>query len=60
MPKLNSIEGRSLSKMPLLEEFYCSDNPNLVKIEKTVFSAISSNEEGETWPPLKVVLKNFL
>lgn len=59
MPELVAIKNRSLSSLPLLEEFYCSDNPKLTKIAKDAFSAVSAHEaeEGEIWPPLKVVRK---
>ncbi len=58
MPFLESIQGRSMSGMPLLEEFYCSNNRRLIKVEKNVFSSVHhDDEEGETWPPLKVVRK---
>lgn len=56
MPELVSIEDRSLSDLPMLEELYCSDNQKLVKIAKTALSAVRSDEEGETWPLLNVVI----
>lgn len=52
---MESIENRSLSMMPLLEQFHCTDNRRLTKIDGTVFSSLQDDEEGETWPPLKVV-----
>lgn len=57
MTDLIKIEKRALSTLPKLEEFYCSDNRKLKRIDKTAFSAVQSNEEGEgeVWPPLKVV-----
>lgn len=55
MPELVSIEERSLSDLPMLEELYCSDNQKLVKIAKNALSAVHSDEEGETWPLLSVV-----
>ncbi|XP_065200926.1 leucine-rich repeat neuronal protein 1-like isoform X2 [Planococcus citri] len=59
MPELVTIKNRSLSTLPLLEEFYCSDNRKLVKISKDAFSARSNqDEEGEVWPPLKVLVLN--
>lgn len=59
MPELMAIRNRSLSKLPLLEEFYCSDNRKLVQISKDAFSARSNqDEEGEIWPPLKILVLN--
>lgn len=57
MKDLIKIEERSLSTLPKLEEFYCSENNKLVKIDKTAFSALENAEEGEgeVWPPLNVV-----
>lgn len=60
MPELVSIEERSLSGMPFLEELYCSNNQKLVKIAKTALSAVHSEEEGETWPLLNVVITSTL
>ena len=56
MPALISIENRSLSSLPQLEGFYCSDNPILVQIDKNVFSYVNESiGEGEMWPPLTTV-----
>lgn len=58
MPNLILITNKSLNTLPLLEEFYCSDNRKLLRINEDVFTSVQHNVddiEEKVWPPIKVV-----
>lgn len=56
MPNLTFIGPEALSGLTSLEEFYCSHNAKLERVDATAFSTPALNEPaGQTWPPLKKV-----
>ncbi|XP_046662575.1 leucine-rich repeat neuronal protein 1-like isoform X2 [Homalodisca vitripennis] len=59
MPDLVEIGPEAMNDLVSLQEFYCSHNPKLEKINATAFSKSAvSSPGGQTWPPIKKITLN--